>query len=111
MASDVVEKLIVMNSPHPAVYIKHMHKNIKQMLRSWYVFFFLIKGIPELILRSNVYKTLKSSLLKSSVRKEGFTEKDIETYVSSGKSGGINYHRANLFAVLVKLQWGIFSKD
>ncbi len=70
------------------------------MLRSWYVFFFLIKGIPELILGSNNYKTLKSSLLKSSVRKEGFTEKDIETYVSSwksgGLSGGINYYRANL---------------
>ena len=100
MAPDIVEKLIIMNAPHPAVYIKHMHKNIKQILRSWYVFFFLIKGVPELILSSNNYKTLKTSLLKSSVRKESFTEKDIESYVSSWKSGGIsggiNYYRANL---------------
>jgi pimeloyl-ACP methyl ester carboxylesterase len=101
MASDIVEKLIVMNAPHPCVYSnKHILNNAKQSLRSWYIFFFLIKGIPELILGSNNYKTLKSSLLKSSVRKEGFTEKDIETYVSSwksgGVSGGINYYRANL---------------
>lgn len=100
MAPDVVEKLIVMNAPHPGVYSKHMTKNIKQMLRSWYVFFFLIKGLPELILGSNNYKALKSSLLMSSVRKEVFTDKDIETYVSSwksgGVSGGINYYRANL---------------
>jgi pimeloyl-ACP methyl ester carboxylesterase len=100
MAPDVVEKLIIMNAPHPGVYSKHMLKNIKQMLRSWYVFFFLIKGIPELILSVNNYKILKSSLLKSSVRKKVFTEKDIAAYVSSwksgGVSGGINYYRANL---------------
>jgi pimeloyl-ACP methyl ester carboxylesterase len=100
MAPDIVDKLIIMNAPHPGVYRKHLPKNIKQMLRSWYVFFFLIKGIPELILSSNNYKILKSSLLKSSIRKQVFTEKDIETYVSSWKSGGIyggiNYYRANL---------------
>ena len=37
--------------------------------------------------------------MKSSVRKEVFTKKDIEAYVSSWKSGGIsggiNYYRAN----------------
>ena len=100
MAPDVVEKLIILNAPHPGVYSKHMSKNLKQILRSWYIFFFLIKGIPELILSSSNYKILKSSILKSSVRKESFTEKDIETYVSSwksgGVSGGINYYRANL---------------
>ena len=100
MAPDVVEKLIILNAPHPGVYSKYMSKNLKQILRSWYIFFFLIKGIPELILGSSNYKILKSSILKSSVRKESFTEKDIETYVSSwksgGVSGGINYYRANL---------------
>ena len=60
MAPDIVEKLIIMNAPHPGVYIKHIPKNIKQMLRSWYVFLFLIKGMPELILSSNNYKILKS---------------------------------------------------
>ncbi len=100
MAPDIVEKLIIMNAPHPGVYSKHIPKNIKQVLRSWYVFFFLIKGIPELILSNNNYMVLKSSILKSSVRKESFSEKDIEKYVSSWKSGGIsggiNYYRANL---------------
>jgi pimeloyl-ACP methyl ester carboxylesterase len=100
MAPDVVERLIIMNAPHPGVYSKHIPKNIKQVLRSWYVFFFLIKGIPESILGNSNYKMLKSSILKSSVRKEVFSEKDIERYVSSWKSGGIsggiNYYRANL---------------
>lgn len=100
MEPDVVEKLIIMNAPHPGVYSKHISKNVKQMLRSWYVFFFQIKGIPELMLSNNNYKILQSSLLNSSVRKECFTEKDIETYIcswkSGGVSGGINYYRANL---------------
>src|SRR5919107_1034619 len=37
MAPDIVDKLIIMNAPHPGVYRKHLPKNIKQMLRSWYV--------------------------------------------------------------------------
>jgi len=43
MAPDVVEKLIILNAPHPGVYSKHMSKNLKQILRSWYIFFFLLK--------------------------------------------------------------------
>ncbi len=100
MSPDVVEKLIIMNAPHPGAYRKNMPKNFKQVLRRWYVFFFLIKGIPELILSGSNYKILKSVLRKSSVRKEAFNEKDIEAYLSSwksgGLSGGINYYRANM---------------
>ena len=37
---DLVEKLIVLNMPHPEIMQQHLGENRKQMLRSWYAVFF-----------------------------------------------------------------------
>ena len=43
IAPGVVEKLIVMNAPHPASYQKNAFNNLAQMQKSWYIFFFLLQ--------------------------------------------------------------------
>lgn len=107
IAPSVVEKLVIMNAPHPALYQKNAFKNIPQMQKSWYVFFFLLQKVPEKVLSSNNFELLKHMLESSIKRKDKFTQNDIENYIASwrngdergtgeGIAGGINYYRANL---------------
>ena len=103
MLPGIVEKLIVMNTPHPAVFQKNAFRNYEQMQKSWYMFFFLLQDVPENKLSSNNFELLKNVFEISVKRKEKFTQRDIEGCVSSwskegGITGGINYYRANLNA-------------
>ena len=105
IAPSVVEKLIIMNAPHPALYQKNAFKNLIQMQKSWYVFFFLLQKVPEKVLNGNNFALLKLMFESSIKRKDKFTQSNIENYISSwrkeggaGITGGINYYRANLNA-------------
>ena len=44
-----LERLVIMNVPHPAV-IERAIRRPRQLLRSWYVLFFQIPGLPELLM-------------------------------------------------------------
>ncbi len=112
MSPSIVEKLIVMNIPHPAVLQKNAFRNYEQMQKSWYMFFFLLQDVPENRLSSNNFEFLKHLFEISIKRKEKFTQSDIEGYVSSwskegGITGGINYYRANLNAEF----WGSLDES
>ena len=103
IAPNVVEKLIIMNAPHPALYQINAFRNLAQMQKSWYIFFFLLQRAPEKILSANDFEFLKHMFELSIRRKDRFTQSDIKHYASSwskegGVSGGINYYRANLGA-------------
>lgn len=97
----VVEKLIVMNAPHPAIVQRNAFRNYTQMQKSWYMFFFLLENAPEKVLSRNNFDILKNVFEISIKRKDKFSSSDIEEYVSSwskdgGITGGLNYYRANL---------------
>src|SRR6476620_10308977 len=53
MNPSVVEKLIVMNAPHPAIVQRNAFRNYAQMQKSWYMFFFLLEKAPEKVLSRN----------------------------------------------------------
>jgi pimeloyl-ACP methyl ester carboxylesterase len=109
IAPNVVEKLIVMNAPHPSVLKKNAFRSLAQMQKSWYMFFFLLQKVPEKVLSSNDFKILRHFFESSIKRKDRFAQGDIEEYVSAwrmygstGLTGGINYYRANLISVFLK---------
>ncbi|MDP8906370.1 MAG: alpha/beta hydrolase [Thermoproteota archaeon] len=109
IAPNVVEKLIVMNAPHPLVFKKNAFRSLAQMKKSWYMFFFLLQKVPEKVLSSNDFKILRHFFESSIKRKDRFTQGDIEEYVSAwrkygstGLTGGINYYRANLISMFWK---------
>ena len=54
---EMVEKLIVMNIPHPAKFMEGLGTP-KQLLRSWYIFFFQLPFLPEFIWRFNDYHAI-----------------------------------------------------
>jgi epoxide hydrolase 4 len=95
---EVVDRLVVLNCPHPAVMRKALRSNWTQVRKSWYIFAFQLPWLPEWALRRNGAKALKDSMRRSS--KPGtFTEGDLDEYARAfsapgAATGGLNYYRA-----------------
>ncbi|TDL32523.1 alpha/beta hydrolase [Jeotgalibacillus sp. S-D1] len=79
---EFVEKLIILNSPHPEVFSKVIRKSPSQLLRSWYVLFFQIPRLPEKLLQANDYEFLKKSL-SGSGEGNAFKPNDINKYTAA----------------------------
>jgi pimeloyl-ACP methyl ester carboxylesterase len=59
---DLLDGLVVLNAPHPAVYRHLLDQGLKQRLRSWYVAFFQLPGLPEYGLTRNGGRSLERTL-------------------------------------------------
>ena len=96
---EVVNKLIIMNSPHPSIMRKHLAENPMQKKRSAYMLFFQIPFLPELFLRLTLKKTLTESFRGWAHNKNAFTDEDIAQYVEAMKkpdalTSSLNWYRA-----------------
>ena len=77
---DLVDKLVVMNAPHPDDYSRGL-RNPKQIVKSWYTGFFQVPGAPA-VLRSDNFAALRNALRGSST--EGaFADEDLARYVEA----------------------------
>lgn len=75
-----VERLITMNTPHPALFAKALRSNPGQILRSLYVPFFQLPWLPETLLRANDYALIERALRDQAIRKETFSDDDIQAF-------------------------------
>ena len=96
---EMVEKLIVMNLPHPAKFRAGL-KTWEQLQKSWYIFFFQIPFLPELIFQANNYQAIASGFIDMAIDKSAFTTEDLSAYKDAAAKPGaltamINYYRAN----------------
>src|SRR6266542_6357019 len=95
---EMLERLVVLNSPHPARFFDGL-RTARQLRKSWYMFFFQLPVVPEAWVRAGDYARLRSVLRRDPVRSDAFTPADIERYVAAlsqpgAVAGGINYYRA-----------------
>jgi pimeloyl-ACP methyl ester carboxylesterase len=95
-----VSKLAVLQVPSAAAWRANM--SLKQLLRSWYMFFFQIPGLPEWLIRQQNYRSIERTFTDKVTRKNTFTSEDIELYKEAARqrgalTGAINYYRANVF--------------
>ncbi len=120
-----LEKLAILNVPHPAVMRQHLISNRAQRKRSWYVFFFQLPRIPEWRMRKNNWEINRVALSKTS-RPGTFSAADLEKYVAAwsrpgAATGMINWYRAGMrklfagiadrrIAVPTLLIWGAQDK-
>jgi epoxide hydrolase 4 len=98
--ADRIERLAVLNAPHPAVWREAMRRNPAQRRKSRYVQFFRIPYLPELLLRQGNFLALANSF-KDVVSPQAFTEADLEQYREAWSKPGaissmINWYRALL---------------
>jgi pimeloyl-ACP methyl ester carboxylesterase len=99
---EVVSKLAILNVPHPSEMKKaFMGFNIRQLFRSYYMFFFQLPVIPEKMMGRNLHKFFKQVFIglgpKNGTGK--IPAEEIEKYVQAfsqpgALTGAINYYRA-----------------
>lgn len=99
-----VSKLVVMNCPHPAIFIRHLKSNPRQLLRSWYMFFFQLPYVPEFFMGLDRKQFFENAFRGWAYNKSNFNDEVIGAYVKAfgrkgALTGGINYYRANIRAV------------
>ncbi len=95
-----VERLAILNVPHPARFLDGL-LSPGQVLRSSYMFFFQIPRLPEAVIRAGDFALLRSVLATDPVRPGALTAEDIERYVEAIARPGaltatLNYYRALL---------------
>jgi pimeloyl-ACP methyl ester carboxylesterase len=93
-----LEKLAILNVPHPDVMTDFVLHNPAQRKKSWYIFFFQIPWLVEWVLSKNNFEYL-ARMLKQSGRKGTFTDEDVAEYkkawVQKGAvTGMLNWYRA-----------------
>ncbi len=93
------ERLVVMNCPHPGPLQKHLRSNLRQLRRSWYIFFFQIPWLPEWGIRLNARWFVEQAFRGMAIRKEAFPDEELRHYVNAllkpgALTAAINYYRA-----------------
>lgn len=74
-----VQRLAILNVPHPAVMRRHVTTDPAQMSRSLYAFFFQLPGLPELLMGANDWQPLARTLRETSLPGT-FSDADLEEY-------------------------------
>lgn len=93
-----VERLAILNAPHPAVVSGYIRRNPTQALRSIYVGFFQLPVVPEIVLRARNFAAMRGSLRGSS-RPGTFKDRDLDRYADAWAEPGaltamLNWYRA-----------------
>ncbi len=95
---EYMEKLIIINAPHPVTFMRELRHNPAQQKASQYI---LVHRTPEAedILARNNYAILVDNLLKDGIKHGYFTDEDKNAYIEAWSqpgalTGGLNYYRA-----------------
>ena len=91
-------RLAILNVPHPAVIRRFLLTRPRQLIRSWYMFFFQLPRVPEWIFRRRNFEAGIRSLRETSLPGT-FTETDLSQYRAAWSVPGsvtamINWYRA-----------------
>ena len=94
----LVERLAVLNAPHPVAFRRFLRSSPLQLLRSWYTFYFQLPGVPEAMFRRRNWRALARGMSTSS-RPGTFTEADFDRYRAAWSEPGaiagmIHWYRA-----------------
>lgn len=95
-----LEGLVIMNVPHPAAFARVMRTSWRQRLRSWYVGFFQIPGLPEAMMTAFEGRAVANTFVGMAVDKSRFPVEVTDVYRRNALLPGamtamINYYRAN----------------
>eukprot|EP00057_Strongylocentrotus_purpuratus_P034752 XP_796427.4 PREDICTED: epoxide hydrolase 4 isoform X1 [Strongylocentrotus purpuratus] len=90
---DMVDKYIPMNIPHPDRFVEYGTSSIAQMNMSWYVFFFQLPYLPEMMISMGDY-----AMMKKAFKIGPGTDEDVDAFKYSLSRPGrsttfINYYR------------------
>jgi pimeloyl-ACP methyl ester carboxylesterase len=95
---EMLDRLVILNSPHPKSMAREIRKT-KQLLKSWYMFFFQLPWLPEATTRARRFAGLLRDYERDPLVPGTFAPEDRERHVAALSQPGaltamINYYRA-----------------
>ena len=93
-----LQKLAILNVPHPQVMVDTLLGSPRQMLKSWYIFFFQMPRLPEWILSRRKFALMRR-MMYASANPGTFSQSDLDQYVQAWSQPGaltamLNWYRA-----------------
>jgi Predicted hydrolases or acyltransferases (alpha/beta hydrolase superfamily) len=93
-----LDKLVIINAPHPLVLRRMIWTSPRQLARSWYMFLMQLPGLPEWVSRRNNWHDVVEGL-KSSSLPGTFADADFDEYRRAWSQPGaframLNWYRA-----------------
>ncbi|MGJ3249675.1 MAG: alpha/beta fold hydrolase [Elainellaceae cyanobacterium] len=106
-----LDRLAVLNAPHPQRFMHELIGNLDQLRRSWHVLAFQIPDLPERLIRSNLKSFVENMLQEQAIRKGAFTKNDTEIYQAAlekpgALSAALGYYRQMLSPQSWLRNWG-----
>jgi epoxide hydrolase 4 len=98
-----LHRLSIMNVPHPAVMKRFLQRDLEQIRRSWYVFFFQLPWLPEAGMKQDNWRGAVSTL-RGSGKIHTFTNEDIEKYKEAWSQPGAMTAMINWYRAIIRYQ-------
>ena len=97
----VLNRLAILNAPHPHRFWQELAGNFDQVRRSWYIFAFQVPGVPEWLIQNNLKEFVKNVFRGQAVRQGAFSAEDTQIYEAALQKPGVlhcalNYYRSAL---------------
>lgn len=91
-------RLVILNVPHPQVFMRTVFTNPKQFLKSWYMYFFQLPVVPAWLASLDGYKRFADGM-RSTANEGSFTDEDMLAYIDAWQKPAaldsmINWYRA-----------------
>lgn len=83
-----LERLVVMNLPHPVLFRRAIRGNRRQQLRSWYAAFFQLPWLPEALLRRRGAKPVADAFRGMAVDASRFPDEVLAVYRENALAPG-----------------------
>jgi pimeloyl-ACP methyl ester carboxylesterase len=95
---EIVERLVIINAPHPKIFERELRENPKQQEASQYVLVFR-SAQAEAMMSANNFAMMQETILGEGMRQGYISEADRKAYVEAWSqpgalTGGLNYYRA-----------------
>jgi pimeloyl-ACP methyl ester carboxylesterase len=95
---EIVERLVIINAPHPKIFERELRENPKQQEASQYMLVFR-SSEAEAMMSANHFALMQETILGEGMRQGHISEADRKAYVEAWSqpgalTGGLNYYRA-----------------
>ncbi len=109
---DQVDKLIVLNCPHPQRFGDGLRSSPAQWWRSAYMAFFQLPWLPEWVMQANDYQFIANAFQAMAINANAITATDRQAYKTAAAKPGaltaaLNYYRNLLRLSLWQRDWTV----
>jgi pimeloyl-ACP methyl ester carboxylesterase len=96
---DLVEKLVILNSPHPDAFRRELRENPAQQQKSWYMFLFQLPWLPETLIGQSPMTSVNVFFRRNAINQDAFSSYDLHAMATMLSQPGaltamLNWYRA-----------------